>query len=347
MHEGFFCSNKRADRDAIVRYILQSNVLDEIEQTSKIGWVNGAFVLPDKVFGKARNKIICTAPIIRSVKGTLADWQSNVACYCVGNSRLVMGVCAAFASSVLKIFNHENIGLHIVGQSSSGKTTCLKVASSVFGIPLHSWRATDNGLEDIAVQHNDSLLVLDELKQMNPTQVGDAVYTLANGVSKTRSDKFGKALPTNTWRIVCLSSGETNLELHMKSAKQRVQAGQELRLVNIPAKPLLDNGESHGLFENIHNFRDGSELADRLSTKSEQFKGAAIEAFLEKIIQNLSDMQEYCAELTKHLLSTYENKRLSGQNMRVLKHFIFLSVVGEYAKSVTGWESGEATKGCL
>jgi putative DNA primase/helicase len=30
-----------------------------------------------------------------------------------------------------------------------------------------------------------------------------------------------------------------------------------------------------------------------------------------------------------------------------LKHFIFLSVVGEYARFVTGWESGEATKGCL
>jgi putative DNA primase/helicase len=109
----------------------------------------------------------------------------------------------------------------------------------------------------------------------------------------------------------------------------------------------MDNSESHGLFENIHNFHDGSDLADRLSTKSEQFKGTAIEAFLEKIILNMSDMQEYCAEVTKHLLSIYENKRLSGQNLRVLKHFIFLGVVGEYARSVTGWESGEATKGCL
>jgi putative DNA primase/helicase len=345
MHEGFFCSNKRADRDSIVRYILQSDVQDEIEQTSKTGWVNDVFVLPDKVFGKAKNKIICTAPNIREVKGSLADWQGNVARYCVGNSRLVLGVCAAFASSVLKIFQHENVGFHFVGQSSSGKTTCLKVASSVFGAPIHSWRATDNGLEGLAVQHNDALLVLDELAQINPAQVGDAVYMLANGASKSRSDKYGNSLKTNTWRVIFLSSGETNLNLHMKSAKQRARAGQELRFINVPAEPLGDR--TYGVFENIHDFADGSALAQRLSSKSAQFKGVAIEAFLEKIIQDLPDMQGYCAEVAKYLHSAYTTKRLSGQNQRILKHFVFLSVVGEYARSVTGWESGEATRGCL
>jgi putative DNA primase/helicase len=347
MAAGFICSNRKVDRDSIVRYILQADVLIEIEQTSKTGWVGDAFAFPNKVFGKPENRIICTAPNIRETKGTLADWQSNIACYCVGNSRLVLGVCAAFASSVLKVFNHENVGFHIVGASSSGKTTCLKVASSVFGIPINSWRATDNGLEGLAVQHNDSFLVLDELAQINPAQVGDAVYMLANGASKSRADKYGKALPTNTWRLMFLSSGETNLDLHMKAAKQRVRAGQELRFINVPAEPLLDTGEPHGIFENIHDFPDGSALAQHLAQQSEQFKGVAIEAFLEKATKDLADLKEYCSDLSQHLHSTYENKHLSGQNKRILEHFIFLSIIGEYAMSVTGWESGEATKGCL
>jgi putative DNA primase/helicase len=347
MSAGFICSNRKVDRDRIVRYILQSDVLIEIEQTLKTGWVGDAFAFPNKVFGKPENRIICTAPNIRDVAGTLADWQSNIACYCVGNSRLVLGVCAAFASSVLKVFNHENVGFHIVGASSSGKTTCLKVASSVFGIPLHSWRATDNGLEGLAVQHNDSLLILDELAQINPAQAGDAVYMLANGASKSRADKYGKALPTNTWRLMFLSSGETNLDLHMKSARQRVRAGQELRFINVPAEPLLDTGEPHGIFENIHNFADGSALAQHLAQQSEQFKGVAIEAFLEKVTQDLAEMRGFCTEIAKRLHSTYEGRQLSGQNKRILEHFTFLSAVGEYAKFVTDWESGEATKGCL
>jgi putative DNA primase/helicase len=347
MDAGFICSNKKTDRDSIVRYILQTMVHQRVEIVSKTGWVGDAFAFPNKVFGKPDNRIICTAPNIRETKGTFADWQANIASYCVGNSRLVLGICAAFASAMLKIFGHENVGFHIVGASSSGKTTCLKVASSVFGLPLHSWRATDNGLEGLAVQHNDSLLILDELAQINPAQVGDAVYMLANGASKSRADKYGKALPTNTWRLMFLSSGETNLDLHMKTAKQRVRAGQELRFINVPAEPLVDAGESHGIFENLHDFADGSALAQHLSCKSGQFKGTAIEAFLEKVTQNLAEMHGLCTELAKHLHSTYEGRQLPGQNKRILEHFVFLSAIGEYAKFVTGWDAGEATKGCL
>jgi putative DNA primase/helicase len=191
------------------------------------------------------------------------------------------------------------------------------------------------------------LLILDELAQINPVQVGDAVYMLANGASKSRADKYGKALPTNTWRLMFLSSGETNLDLHMKSAKQRVRAGQELRFINVPAEPLLADGEPYGIFENIHDFPDGSALAQHLAQQSEQFKGVAIEAFLEKVTQNVAEIQGSCAELAKHLHSTYEGRQLSGQNKRILEHFIFLSAIGEYASFVTGWKSGEATKGCL
>lgn len=345
MSAGFICSNRKADRDSIVRYILQAEALDEFEQTSKTGWVGEAFVFPDKVFGQS-DKIICTAPNIYEVKGTLANWQSNVARYCVGNSRLVLGVCAAFASSALKIFKHENVEFHFVGQSSSGKTTCLKVANSVFGAPIHSWRATDNGLEGLAVQHNDALLILDELAQINPAQVGDAVYMLANGASKSRSDKYGNSLKTNTWRIIFLSSGETNLNLHMKSVKHKAFAGQELRFIDVPAEPLNDQ-KTHGIFECIHGFEDGAAFSQYLSAQAAEFKGVAIEAFLKKITHDFAELKGYCADLSKHLRSIYSNKHLSGQNQRILEHFIFLSVVGEYARSVAGWESGEATKGCL
>jgi putative DNA primase/helicase len=347
MDAGFICSNRKIDRDSIVRYILQTKVQQRVTRTLKTGWVGDVFAFPDKVCGVADTRVVCTAPHIREVKGTLADWQSNVARYCVGNSRLVLGVCAAFASSVLKIFNHENVGFHIIGASSSGKTTCLNVASSVFGTPLNSWRATDNGLEGLAVQHNDALLILDELAQINPAQAGDAVYMLANGASKSRADKYGNPLKTNAWRLMFLSSGETNLDLHMKSAKQRVRAGQELRFINVPAEPLMQDGEPHGVFENIHAFPNGSAFAQNLSAKAAQFNGLAIEAFLEKITQDLADMRGYCAEVAKHLHAAYEKQQLSGQNQRILEHFIFLSVVGEYARFVTGWESGEATKGCL
>jgi hypothetical protein len=36
------------------------------------------------------------------------------------------------------------------GGSSSGKTTALRVAGSVWGVPLHRWRTTDNAAEGLA-----------------------------------------------------------------------------------------------------------------------------------------------------------------------------------------------------
>jgi putative DNA primase/helicase len=349
MDAGFLCSNRKTDRDIIVRYIIQTPVKQCIERVSRTGWFNDVYVLPDKVFGKSETPIICTAQNIHQQKGSLAEWQSNVACYCVGNSRLILGICAAFASSVLKVFNRENVGFNITGPSSSGKTTCLKVASSVFGAPLSSWRTTDNGLEGVALDHNDSLLILDELSQMDPYKIGDAIYMLANGVSKGRADKHGTAQKINKWRLLFLSSGETNLALHMKSARQKANAGQELRFINIQAEA-LQSGETkvpRGIFENLHGFNDGAVLAQYLSAKALDFKGSAIGVFLEKITQDLEDIKSYHADLSRPLRLSYEKQHLSGQNKRVLEHFIFLSVIGEYARFVTGWESGEATKGCM
>ncbi|WP_457589305.1 DUF927 domain-containing protein, partial [Legionella pneumophila] len=47
------------------------------------------------------------------------------------------------------------------------------------------WRSTTNGLEGLAALHNDGLLILDELSQMDPREAGEAAYLLANGQGKT------------------------------------------------------------------------------------------------------------------------------------------------------------------
>jgi len=45
------------------------------------------------------------------------------------------------------------------------------------------------------------LLCLDELHQANPEDVDQAIYMLANGVSKIRGSKEGFAAKTNRWRV--------------------------------------------------------------------------------------------------------------------------------------------------
>ena len=102
------------------------------------------------------------------VKHDAAAWRDRIGALCVGNSRLVFAVACAFAGPLLRPAGMESGGFHIRGDSSSGKTTALRLAASVYGGPsyMQRWRTTDNALEAIAAQHCDSLLILDELAQV-------------------------------------------------------------------------------------------------------------------------------------------------------------------------------------
>ena len=193
----------------------------------RTGWHEGTFVFPDETIGETSGErvLLQTENSRRHVyqqAGTLADWQREVAALCVGNSRLIFAVSSAFASILLYLTGEENGGFHFQGSSSIGKSTLLRVASSVFGGGdyMQSWRATANGLEAVAAQHNDSLLCLDELKQVDAKEAGEIAYMLANGSGKGRADRAGFARARQTWRLLFLSNGELSLEEHLEHRGQ-------------------------------------------------------------------------------------------------------------------------------
>ena len=165
----------------------------------KTGWhtIGGhdVFVLPDVTAG-ADNVILARSldHAYRS-QGSLADWKSTVAAAAIGNSRLILAISTALAPPLLGLCGFEPGGVHLRGQSSTGKTTSLRVAASVWGGPpkeyIKSWRATSNGLEGVAAAHCDSLLILDELSQVSPKEAGEIAYMLANGAGKARGQPRG------------------------------------------------------------------------------------------------------------------------------------------------------------
>ena len=57
--------------------------------------------------------------------GDLEGWKESVGKLCVGNSRVVLAISAALAAPLLTPVGLEGGGLHLVGPSSTGKTTAL------------------------------------------------------------------------------------------------------------------------------------------------------------------------------------------------------------------------------
>lgn len=339
-------------KDAFAKYLLEANPEARVLSVSNPGWYKDVFVLPDKAYGPNAEKVVLqtSAPAemdIYSQRDNLAVWQSNVAALCQGNSRLVLAVSAAFVGPVLKLLNIENGGFHFRGNSSTGKTICLKTAASVWGGEnyVRRWRATSNALESTALTHNDTVLLLDELSQADPVHAGEAAYMIGNGVGKARANRQGIAAAPVRWRVVFLSTGEISLADHMATGGRRTLAGQEIRMVDIPA----DAGAEMGLFENIHGAGSPREFADSLRDNTHKFYGLAGRSFVEALADPAR--QEGILESIKTKMDAFITTNLpdgaSGQVSRVLQRFALTAAVGEACieLGILPWPVGEAEWG--
>ncbi|GAB4069570.1 DUF927 domain-containing protein [Ancylobacter sonchi] len=281
--------------------------------------------------------------------GTLEQWQEHVGRYAVGNSRLVLALSTAFAAPLLYPTSAESGGFHFRGASSTGKSTALVVAGSVWGGGgirgyVRTWRATSNGLEGVAGMHCDCLLCLDEMGQVDGREAGQIAYMLANGVGKSRASRSGEARPSAEWRLLFLSSGELSLadKIAEDGRGRKAAAGQQVRIVDIPA----DAGAGLGLFENLHGFPSADAFARHLKTAAGEHYGHPSRHFLRTLVDNFDAIAPTVKGFMDEFLAENCPADADGQVSRVAARFGLVAAAGEMATmaSIAPWESGEATR---
>ncbi|QKE38160.1 DUF927 domain-containing protein [Ferrovum myxofaciens] len=337
-------------KDSLTMYFMEAQPESRVLCVNTIGWHNNVFVLPSKTFGQNDQRVILQTPDIDrtssfGIRGELAEWQQFIGMKCIGNSRLILAVCIALTGPFLKVLSVENGGFHFRGQSSSGKTKALSVAASIWGGKgmVRSWRTTGNAIESLAVEHNDTVLCLDELGQVLPSEAGDIAYTLGNGQSKSRANRFGHAKPTGKWRLLFISTGEIGLGDHMAANGGQVRAGQEIRLLDIPS----DASSGMGIFENIHQADTAQQFADSLQTMVETYHGTVGAALLDLITQpyELDRAAYFIDESATSFVSSYVPNNAHGQICRAAMRFGVVAGVGEYCieKGLLPWHAGDAT----
>jgi putative DNA primase/helicase len=338
-------------RNLLTQYIQTSQVEQRARCVERTGWHGNVFVMPDRTIGEDEERILfqsaSATPGTFRQKGKLGTWQANVATLCAGNSRLVFAVSAAFAAPLLHVTGMESGGVHLRGDSSTGKTTALRAAASVWGGMeyLQRWRATDNGLEALAAQHSDCLLVLDELSQVDPKAAGEVAYMLANGGGKARANRNGGLRDPASWRILFLSSGEAGLSEHMAEAKKKPKAGQEIRLLDIPS----DAGAGLGMFENLHSYANGATFSKALTEAACKHYGTAAQPYITKLVEHHDMVAEWIKKAQRDFAHTHIDDGAGGQVYRAALRFALIGAAGELATkwAITGWQPGEAMQSAV
>jgi putative DNA primase/helicase len=349
---GLEIAGSSKSRNLLTQYIQTAQVEQRARCVERTGWHDGIFVMPERTIGEIDDERILyqsasATPGTFKSKGRLASWQANVAALCAGNSRLVFAVSTAFAAPLLHLSGMEGGGVHLRGDSSTGKTTALRVASSVWGGPdyMHRWRATSNGIEALAAQHSDCLLVLDELSQVDPKEAGEVAYMLANGSGKARANRNGGLRDPVSWRILFLSSGEAGLAEHMAEAKKKPKAGQEIRLLDIPA----DAGRGLGMFENLHDYATGSAFSKALTEATVKHYGTGSRPYLEKLVEQHDKIEDWVKKIQREFIQKHVDDTAGGQVHRAALRFALIGAAGELATKweITGWQPGEAMQAAV
>ncbi len=343
-------------RSRLHEYISDTLPLARARCVSRIGWHTTAkgdvYVLPDTTYGAAGERVLLqtVSAVEHAIRasGTLAGWQKDIAGRCAGNSRLVFSLSCAFAAPLLYLASEEGGGFHLRGPSSIGKTTALRVAASASGGGgvggyLRTWRATSNGLEGVAEMHCDALLCLDEMSQVNAREAGEVAYMLANGSGKSRAARDGSARKAAQWRLLFVSTGELSLAEKMNEAGQRARAGQETRLVDIPA----DAGTGLGLFEELHGFASPEAFARELCNASTRLYGVAVREYLMRLTADLTGLADQLASARKRWIHKHCPSKTDGQVQRVAARFALVAAGGELASTMglLPWREHEASDG--
>lgn len=155
----------------------------------------------------------------------------------IGNRALEFILVVSLSSVILAYIEEElsldSIIVHLVGNSTTGKSTALKLAISLFGYPdvkdnglFSTYNSTGNALIRKLTGLKGVPFALDEISMSYTKSFTKFIYQLSNGTDKDRLDKESELKKTETWLTTILSNGEKSL-----TGSSNKNAGIQIRVI--------------------------------------------------------------------------------------------------------------------
>ena len=336
---GLNVTSKNSLRAVLGDYLQLHDELTRWNVAKTTGWQHGAYIMPDgEILGTSAKPVIFCGHSATAqgytVKGTPESWRDNVARLAAGNPSMVTAIAAAFAAPMLSLVGADGFGIHFYEQSSAGKTTTANTAASLYGSPDKTkltWYGTALGMVNEAAAHNDGFMSLDEISQNTRRRdVAESAYALFNGVGKLQGRRDGGNREVMRYTTVALSTGETDLESFIREDGGSINAGQLVRLLNIPLTRASD----------FHSLPDGKSHADALKTAYQNHYGAVGRKWISTLAENPKAAQEAVAaakQRWKGLLPAQGGEQAG----RVADCFAILEAALILSAPLTGWKAAE------
>jgi uncharacterized protein (DUF927 family) len=340
------------ERKLFRRYLLRVPSDDRVTLARTLGWNvvcnERAFVLSNGRVISAHDLRERVEPVFASGKhesrGTLDQWREGAGRMAGGHKLGILAVSVSFAGPLLWLGGFESGGVHYCGRSSIGKTTHQRLSCSVWGSGsdggyLKTWRTTSNAMEAVLAGASDTVLVLDEIEQVNEAEIGAIIYMITGGTGKQRLRRDASWREPPQWRALILSSGESPIETKLTESKGgRARAGHLVRVIDIPAE--CNPGTA---FDGGVGF-DANEFVTTVKRETSAHYGTAGPAFVEALIDNKINRSQL-----RDRVDAFAHEVIAGahgQAERVAERLGVIAAAGELAAAfgIAPWAMGAATE---
>ncbi|MBD8129192.1 TOPRIM and DUF927 domain-containing protein [Pantoea agglomerans] len=333
---GLLVTTKSGLKSILADHLQRSGKRDLWAIAGATGWQYGAYIMPDgSVIGQPEKPVMfngrSAAAKGYTTKGTVESWRSSVARLAAGNPSMMLAIACSLAAPLIGMAGADGFGVHLFGGSSAGKTTTANAASSVWGDPdalKLTWYSTALGLINEAAAHNDGFMPLDEIGQgSNRRAVAESAYALFNGVGKIQGAKEGGNRDLKRWRAMAFSTGEIDLESYIRADGGKVNAGQLVRLLNVPISRATI----------FHGLKDGKAHADAMKDAYQNHHGAAGLAWVEWLCCHRREATDAVREAERRWAGLLPDEA-SEQVRRVAARFAVLEAALVLSGFLTGWD---------
>lgn len=170
-------------------------------------------------------------------KGTKEEKLKMIQEHILGKIPLETIMAVAFSSALVGMISEDteidNPIIHLSGDSTTGKTTALMFAASLYGSPnpkekgiFSTWNATQNAMIAKLRDNRGILAVFDEASMSKIKDFSDVIYMLAAGSDKERLNNNAEIKERKEWTTTILSNGE-----HSLTSKSNENTGIMMRIL--------------------------------------------------------------------------------------------------------------------